>query len=869
MYSTKRIFLALMLILMSSSAMLFAQSTEGKDFWVTLMRACDDAPDELSLRISAKTDAQVTIENTYTGYTRTVNVPANGIESVVLSKTDCYVGTSDNKKVTNKALHVSSDVEISLIAANYREQSFDVAAILPTDALLDEYIVCTYPATDHDSKPQGSHFAIVATEDNTIVDYMVTTMPDTIAKLQTKFDGGYPMSAAEQAMLDGYYANPTPIQETTPVLQKGQVFYFWTGLNNGDASDLTGTHVQARDGKKIAVFNGNPHTNIPNAIRDRDHIYSQAMPVAYWGTQFALTSSLTTIKNISDTVERIDKVRIEALEDGTTVTVNGQLLHTFDFSVDKKHYFEFEFGANTQASSPYPAGITRLNTTNCFVSTSCPCGVHLFMVSNRYDYPNKKYNGVSDADYCNGDPSMIWINPIEQQIEEITFGTFETTKVKDHFLNIVTSAANTNITLDGTDITSEFTPMVGNSNYVFTRKKIVNGTHTLKADHGVIAHVYGFGNKESYGYPAGAKTVPLEQFITINGEIFSSESQNTLCGKDTIHFALDLNYDVTSVTWNFGDGSPIVKDVQQVDHYYQHTGNYEAYVLIDRESANLCHGQLAHDSIPIRVLIGKLELAITDTVNDICKNRKLELYFSNTGTSLNNGNCTFTFNDKAKANGFTTSSLSLAKDHFLLTIPVGAKEGEGYSFTADINTGCGDTTLTVGFAVPFDPTKLIAQRFDNVLVATSEVETDGVVTRFVSYKWFKDGEEMPGETEPVLNLHNEIDTISEYMVQLTSESGNVIETCPIRFATKHAEDEGFAIGFPSISTATTVEAGGAIYVVTTAEGTADLYNVGGQLLSTTQLSNVGGYVDMPQEKGIYILRVQSANEKAHFKVYVL
>ena len=32
MYSTKRIFLALMLTLMSSSAMLFAQSTEGKDF---------------------------------------------------------------------------------------------------------------------------------------------------------------------------------------------------------------------------------------------------------------------------------------------------------------------------------------------------------------------------------------------------------------------------------------------------------------------------------------------------------------------------------------------------------------------------------------------------------------------------------------------------------------------------------------------------------------------------------------------------------------------------------------------------------------------------------------------------------------------
>ena len=36
------------------------------------------------------------------------------------------------------------------------------------------------------------------------------------------------------------------------------------------------------------------------------------------------------------------------------------------------------------------------------------------MVSNRYDYPKGKY--------CNGDPAMIWMNPVEQQIDQQPFG---------------------------------------------------------------------------------------------------------------------------------------------------------------------------------------------------------------------------------------------------------------------------------------------------------------------------------------------------------------------------------------------------------------------------------------------------------------
>ena len=126
--------------------------------------------------------------------------------------------------------------------------------------------------------------------------------------------------------------------------------------------------------------------------------------------------------------------------DGTTVYIDGDSVYTFDFSKNPKHFYEFDFGAKdgktgyTETSSmPYFEGASH------YVETSCPSAVHLFMTSNRYDHA--KVKGVNEK-YCNGDPSLIWVNPIEQKIKTLTFGTFETQQVKDHFINIVTTKDN-------------------------------------------------------------------------------------------------------------------------------------------------------------------------------------------------------------------------------------------------------------------------------------------------------------------------------------------------------------------------------------------------------------------------------------------
>ncbi len=865
-HSFKHAFLALMI---AFPLIATAQTTEGTDFWITFMQADQGGADfSLDLAISSRYNCEVTIENPFTGWSQSVSVTANETKDFNLDASSsgadvnsartrqknsgkvCYAYRSETPD--SCALHIVSDNPISLFASNYQYASFDATNVLPTTSLQNDYIIQTYSPSDNDGdqKSQGSHFAIIATEDNTIVDYYPTAMTERFRTVKTKKDNGYVLTAE-----DSLYLNfQSGTQFTTPVLNKGEVYYVWTGKGAVKKDgDLSGTRVTARNGKKIAVFQGCPHTNIPYKVKLRDHIFSQAMPVKTWGNTFVLTASNGRKRDI---------YRILALNDETEVYIGDNMVHKFNFSQDTQHYWEFELG-EAYGSLPAPTA----SGSSCYLHTSCPCAVHQFMVSQQYD-------GTSSN---NGDPAMLWINPIEQQIDQITFTTYDSKKgTTAHNINIVT-AYPSGITLDGVNISSEFSPVAGSDTYYFARHSLGSATesYTLKATQGgFIAHVYGFTKNESYAYNAGGYVKSLEQYITINGEIFTPDSKNQLCGKDTIHFACDLNYEIENITWNFGDGSSMESGADKiaVDHYYPHTGTYQAYVLIERESSNICQGQLAVDSIPIEVTIGRLEFMVTDTVNDICASRQLRLYYENTGTKLTSQNCTFSFNQKAQNAGI--NSLQMAEDDkglcFLLTIPQGAPQGDGYSFTVDINTGCGDTTVNVGFTLPLDPNSLVKQLWDNILIVKNAEDNGGY--DFVAFQWFKNGELMEGQNGQMLDLHNDIDTESEFIVRMTTADGEIIETCPYFFTKQNvdnADDGNFQFGASNQIQAISIVPGERIYISTTAAGTADLYDtMGNKVGDTVQLSEDGGCVTLPKERGVYVLVVKTDKEKRNFKVYV-
>ena len=190
------------------------QSTEGKDFWVTFMRADQndhsDASDKavtLALTVSAKKECDVTFTNPNTGETTSRHLAAGSIEEVAFytgdagtaarTRTDgqkaivtCYTYYPDS--VDNSAIQVTSTDTISLFASNRRSKSFDATNVLPTPSLRDEYLIQAVPPSDHGGSPQGTHFCIIATENNTVVDYCPTveTIAITEAKNKLAYVGG-------------------------------------------------------------------------------------------------------------------------------------------------------------------------------------------------------------------------------------------------------------------------------------------------------------------------------------------------------------------------------------------------------------------------------------------------------------------------------------------------------------------------------------------------------------------------------------------------------------------------------------------------------------------------------------------------------
>ena len=859
------------------------QSTEGKDFWVTFMQADQDPNNQLvlSLSVSAREDCQVTISNPYTNYSLDTSVVANEMLLIELYSGNvladnarsamestgkvCYAVNSE--QVDTCALHVTATKNISLFATNYKKATFDATNVLPTASLLDEYIIQTYTPSDHDgvNATQGSHFAVIAAEDNTVVEYCPTVPTEAVndsindALTKKEFLGEESLTDRDKFWLN--YTTGDTLQ--SPVLMKGQVYYVWTGKKDGADGDLSGTYVKARDGKKIAVFQGCPHTNIPYQKEQRDHIFSQAMPTKYWGNTFVLTTSSN---------RPVDIIRVMALNDNTDIYINGNKVHTIDFSVDKKQYWEFEIGTNGQYAKD----------GSCLLTTSCPSAVHLFMVSQRY-------HGDKNS---NGDPAMLWVNPIEQQIDQVTFATYSSSNgTTSHYVNVVTDRPQL-MTLDGASIETSFSAVDGSSLYHYAQISLGNiaASHTLKSNgSNFIAHVYGFTKNESYGYSAGGATKPINQSIYINGEEFSPDKENKLCGIDTVFFACRPDFVPDSIVWHFGDGAKDVTLIQDtttvVPHYYKDGGEYNASCTIYRSSSSVCVGQSAKSVIPIKVIIGRYSFSIGDP--DIpCPEGGVQApgripYTSTidlTGDHVHVG-----FNDAAKEAGFDSTTIDILPTCFQMAIPAEAKAGVPYGITITIESSCGDTTATMFFSLPVG-NDVIDQRYNNVLgILKNHPDLEGMTLS--DFQWYRksDSTAIAGQVSSNLNMYDlpaEQYKNDAFYVCYTVNKGLSDQrrscACAKEFIADTTQHQ-FDVNPESLIITATYEYGkDKVFVNADWKGETDIecyaqwINVKGDIYKDQKFNipDGGCTIPVPAENGLYLLRVRTDGKNRSFKFFI-
>ena len=452
-------------------------STQGKEFWLSFMH--NGFRDHTSggwvttqVLISAKRSCSGTVSNPLAGWTQSFTVSANNITTVNIPEAQGYHDSNNYEQISNKAIKVLANDTVSVYCTNIAHVSFDASFVLPVESLGDEYLIQSY-----DQSVAGSTNGYV-TNNETSAFVIVATENNTQVNITPSV-----------ATLGGHAANST----FTVTLNAGQTYHV-RSVRTGSARDLSGTHIYTAGQKKIAVFNGNTLTCIPITMGNGyDQVFEQAMPLRSWGKEFCVTSSSQRNR---------DFIKVTSSENNNVIRKNGNILTTL------------------QANQSYTFDMQE-SERSCFIQANEPCAVYL--------YNNSSYDQNPSGGF--GDPSMVWIAPVEQKIDEVTFTTFNDANINItfHCVNIIVSTSDVNnVYLDNALIpSSDFSPVNGNSQYSFARKTISHGVHHLHCSGGLNAHVYGFGSAKGYAYLVGSKTENLQPPLVTN--------DGPYCVGETIH----------------------------------------------------------------------------------------------------------------------------------------------------------------------------------------------------------------------------------------------------------------------------------------------------------------------------------------------
>ena len=340
-----------------------------------------------------------------------------------------------------------------------------------------------------------------------------------------------------------------PAGETfTITMSRGQSYMVRSNKSLYGSRDLSGSRVTARDCKKIAVFNGNNLTMVPfTSDFDGDCIFEQAMPVHSWGKRFIVTTSLTRDK---------DYVKITSSTNDNEILKNGQHLCTL----------------NANQSYTFPLSSTD---KSCYLEASGSSAVYLYNAST----PN---HGI-------GAPSMVWIAPLEQRIDEITFSTFNydhpNANINAHYLNVIVNKVDVgHVYLDGELLPVPlFENVTGNDDYCFYRQSIEHGVHHLTCEKGLNAHVYGFGEARGYAYMVGSKARILNTSLSINNLAILPNDDFKYCVEEPITFEAEVNIQNYRLLWDFGDGTTSTEN--PVTHTYNEKRIYTAMLIVSTEES--------------------------------------------------------------------------------------------------------------------------------------------------------------------------------------------------------------------------------------------------------------------------------------------
>jgi PKD repeat protein len=481
----------------------FAQgsSNKGTDFWLGYGKHVSTGNMVLYITSDVNTTSTVTIPAL--GFSQTVTITANTVSFVDIP-TSAHL---NNDGLSANGIHVTSLKPVIVYAHIYQTAVSGATLVLPVNTLGKDYYSINYKQ-ESNSANSVSWFFVVAVEDDTQVE--ITP------------------SATTQG---GWAANTV---HTVP-LKKGEIYNVLGTFTNSNSYsngvDLTGSKIKSISSngtcKKIAVFSGSSKIaincldyNYSGTVNpgSADNLFQQVYPTATWGKSFITVPH----KDRNFVIYRVVKS-----DPAAVVTLNGVVIPAASFV--NNFYYEFASQKVDEISSDRAIQLVQYAVTQ---NRTITC-----------------VNAGGDV----GDPEMIFLNPLEQTLTQITMYSTPRFSITKHFINVVIK--NTGVSsfkLDGVNVASQFIAVPNNATYSYAQLSVGEGTHNLSSDVGFNATAYGFGNADSYGYAAGANLTAFG-IEPINST--STLAVQTGCVNNKYDLFLNLPYKAVELYLDRNDGN--------------------------------------------------------------------------------------------------------------------------------------------------------------------------------------------------------------------------------------------------------------------------------------------------------------------------
>jgi gliding motility-associated-like protein len=506
------------------------KSNRGKEFWVgygfdySFFNEMPVNQQEMALYISTELPATVTVSINSTGWTQTLNIPANTVDATILIPKS---GVNDARILTDglstKGIHIVSDVPVAVYSHVYALMVSGASMLMPVETYGYKYYSINYYQTTSQSNPNDwySWFYAVATEDNTRLEIT-------------------PSDTTKNGWLPGvtYTVN----------LNRGETFSVFgkaVFLTNPDSAskDMTGSKIVSVPGNDakchpFGLFSGSGGIRLCRGDGG-EYVQQQVFPAQAWGTRYLTHHTLNnTNTNINATFRNYYRI---CVQDPTTVVKRNGVPMTGLIKNFFYEYMDSTGGDYYEADKPIMVSQYTPNKNQCWAFNQ-----------NQY-----------------GDPEMIYLSPIEQGQKFVRFYTSSKFGIDYVYANItVPTAGIPSLRVDGAPLPASWIKVHPNNpaySVAFANLSNVDMQHTISSDSAFTAIVNGIGYFESYGYNVGTLINNLNFYSEIKNTNSTSNQVDTFTCKNTpVRLFLKIAQPATSIRWKMSQVPGIFPNVDSV-----------------------------------------------------------------------------------------------------------------------------------------------------------------------------------------------------------------------------------------------------------------------------------------------------------------